>query len=718
MDDRLLCLLAVVLLPALAAGLEARVATRDGVPTLLVNGQPTPPLFLFHTAGSATAQACAVGPEWRRFGFSFRAPADDQQAALHIRGIAPAGDWYLDEVEIVAEGEGNLAQDGGFEGEQPPQSWTCFVNSSTGAAARFTTDSTQPQAGRRCLRVEVERPGTANYHIHLFQKFPIRRGREYRVALWLRSPQARTVEIQALHHGPPWTSYGGDSTPSDRIVSLGAERGLHLSTLPLTVPWPRPDQPADYAAAEAVVEHVLGVDPKALLVPRLHLDPPSWWKEAHPREQQIYDDGPHPMTSPASEVWRRDAEAALRGLLQHLEARYGEHMLGYHITAQSAGEWFYDHAWEKPLPCFEEPFRTWFAGWAERRYGDLAALRTAWQQPEVTFQSIRLPTAEERRSGGLGLFFDPRRQRFEIDFAEALQDCLADGVLHFARVVREVTGGRKLVVFFYGYLFEMAGFTNGPAATGHLKLQRLLDSPDIDLIAAPISYFDRQAGGSGPFMAAVDSIQAHGKLWINEDDTRTHLAPADAGFGRTNSEAESLGVYARNFGHQLERRCGTWWMDFGTGWMAHPAFFKQFGQALATWQSTAPAPFQPEVAVVVDEDSLRYLRVGNELTAPAINRLRRTFNQIGCPIGLYLLTDWCAGRLPDSVRCVYALNAWRLTTAQRAALRRERRGRTICWLYAPGYLDEAGGSAANVSDILGFEVVETGAPTPRLEPLP
>ena len=33
-------------------------------------------------------------------------------------------------------------------------------------------------------------------------------------------------------------------------------------------------------------------------------------------------------------------------------------------------------------------------------------------------------------------------------------------------------------------------------------------------------------------MAPVESVQQHGKLWLVEDDTRTHLSPPDSGYGR------------------------------------------------------------------------------------------------------------------------------------------------------------------------------------------
>jgi len=442
-------------------------------------------------------------------------------------------------------------------------------------------------------------------------------------------------------------------------------------------------------------------------VPRINIDAPAWWKKANPGNQQLYDKGPYPMASPASTLWRRDASHALRLFLRHLEAKYGRHMLGYHIGAQSAGEWFYDHTWEKIMPCFEEPFRRAFAKWARLRYGALAKLRAAWQQPDVTFEPNRVPTLEERTTGKQGVFRDPLTQRFEIDFAEYMQICLCEYLEECARIVKEETKGRKLSVFFYGYLFDVAGFAYGGAVSGHLRLRRALDCPHVDIFCSPISYFDRQSGGCGPFMAPVDSIQLHGKLWLNEDDTRTHLAPQSAGFGRTQNLFETTGVYRRNFGHQFERRCATWWMDFGTGWMADAKIFDNFGKTQEIWkQSQAAKPYAPQVAVVVDEDSFLYLRNSHEITRQSVNYMRRRFNTMGCPVGLYLMSDLCEGRLPASIRFFAFLNAFRVTTEQRQQIRRQiaRDGRVALWLYAPGYVDDRTADAANVSDLIGFQV--------------
>jgi hypothetical protein len=714
-----LLIVVLLILSVSAHALQARVEIRDRVPTLLVNDEAIPPFVLFHTAGGgARPLVCDVTPEWQQFSFSFRARRDDDSVGLHIRNVAPVGDWFVDDARFL---EGTLDEPlsesflerGDFEGEGLPESWTYFLNDSTGAAADYSLHETDPHGGRSCLCVHITSPGSIIYQIHVYRCVAIERDKTYTFSVWLRSAQERKIEIQAVHQGPPWTVYGGDTAPSDKILALGAERGLHIGTVPIHMPWPRNDEAPDYAAADAQVQHILSIDPEALIIPRINMDAPEWWKQEHPGHKMVYDDGERRMASPASKPWRRDASAALRLLLRHLEHEFGDHMLGYHVGAQNANEWFYDHTWELIMPCFEEPFREAFAEWARAKYQTVEALREAWGKPGLTFDAIQVPTLEERIAGKLGAFRDPKLQRFEIDFAEYMQVCLAEYQEECARIVKEETGGKKLGVFFYGYLYDVAGFAYGGAVSGHLRLRRMLNCPDVDVFCSPISYFDRGSGGVGPFMAPVDSIQAHGKLWLNEDDHRTHLAPESAGFGRTSSVFETLGVYRRNFGHQFERRCATWWMDFGTGWMADPEIFDNFAHTRDIWRKAPKVgPFRPQVAMITDEDSFFYLRNSNEITRPSVTLMRRMFNTMGCPVGLYLMDDLCEGKVPDTVRLYVFLNAYRVTTQQRRQLRDRiaHENEAALWLYAPGFIDEDA-SAENIAELIGFEVAQLAEPT-------
>ena len=127
---------------------------------------------------------------------------------------------------------------------------------------------------------------------------------------------------------------------------------------------------------------------------------------------------------------------------------------------------------------------------------------------------------------------------------------MADLICESAHAVKQATGGRKLVLFFYGYLFEFADLQMAGTNSGHYDLRKVLDCPDIDFLCSPISYYDRSTDGTAPAMTAAESVALAGKIWVMEDDTSTHLSltyinPPGAK-DRTHSLEETNEVLMRN----------------------------------------------------------------------------------------------------------------------------------------------------------------------------
>ena len=174
----------------------------------------------------------------------------------------------------------------------------------------------------------------------------------------------------------------------------------------------------------------------------------------------------------------------------------------------------------------------------ENRYQNDKALQAAWRDHQVALDAVE---CRRRRPASVAGWraARPVAERPLIDFAEFQQEMMADCVCHFARTVREATGGKRLVVFFYGYVFEFGAIHNGPATAGHYALRRVLDCPDIDVLCSPISYFDRGLGQSAPAMTAAESIALAGKMWLYEDDTRTYLGTGKAAGGTASTLEET-----------------------------------------------------------------------------------------------------------------------------------------------------------------------------------
>ena len=115
------------------------------------------------------------------------------------------------------------------------------------------------------------------------------------------------------------------------------------------------------------------------------------------------------------------------------------------------------------------------------------------------------------------LFLDPVAQKRIVEFNRFQQEEMSDFVAAVANTCRKATEGKKLVMVFYGYVWEHSMFTLGPAAGGHYGLMRLIKNAgdSIDILSAPISYrSDRGWLGSTIQMSAVETITRNGILWV------------------------------------------------------------------------------------------------------------------------------------------------------------------------------------------------------------
>jgi len=329
----------------------------------------------------------------------------------------------------------------------------------------------------------------------------------------------------------------------------------------------------------------------------------------------------------------------------------------------------------------------------------------------ATLASAPVPTAAARHAAPDGIFRDPIRERQLIDFNRFQQESMADCVCELARAVRQTTRGRKLSLFFYGYVYEFGAIPTGPSSAGHYDLRRLLNSPDIDIVCSPISYFDRGMGQSAPCMSAAESVALAGKMWLNEDDTRTYLTKESTFPGAehvVHSVEETNRELIRNVAQESTRNFATWWMDLArTGWFDDPAMWaamKKLGK-MDEPMLAHPVPFRPQVASVIDEHAMELVAEGGHtVTRPGIYEARAALGRMGAPYGQYLLDDATKGRIP--ARMLVFHNAWTLSAEQLSRLKQSTRDRVSVWCYAPGLFDSDLKSPAAMEKLTGFEMKE------------
>ncbi len=265
------------------------------------------------------------------------------------------------------------------------------------------------------------------------------------------------VQIRNTHAGPKLYVNGEPRTPTVLFVNLhdvadpvhtplqlgevetAGRYGVNLVSLTIGMPWPRDGEPANWAAsADRWIEMALQANPNALLIPRIPVTyPPDRWFQEHPDERMLYDDGAHGLPSVHSEVWRRDAARHLKALVEHLEAKYGDHILAYHPSGQHTGEWFYDRMWEGRTASFEPPARTGFLRFLKAKYGSDDALRRAWRDNTISLASADIPCLEERGRATRGVFRDPVAERKVIDFDEFRNVDMADAVAQLCQTIKQ-----------------------------------------------------------------------------------------------------------------------------------------------------------------------------------------------------------------------------------------------------------------------------------------
>ncbi len=672
-----------------------RVEVVDGVPRLVVDGQPVRARMFWGAPGSGRVQ---VGPEGGRVTFQFTAAEDEPaRATMHFRFGHLPGTVELDDIRVVdlTAGQDVLSPcrfDGGMDDFTTRWSvWPPDRRNTVGSVEVVPGAGSNHSGG---LRIVLRAPANGNwpdFHIYHHPVLTLKKGHCYEVSFWARAEPARQLNVAFYRPGERYVFLGGPPGPFASQIALAASVGVNFVSFPIALPWPEPGKEADWSSVDRACQRVLDANPHALLLPRVPMDPPAWWRKAHPDDVMLWDRGgqrrrPAVVASP---TYRHDAAERLRALVEHLEAKFGAHVAGYHPCGQNTGEWFYEDTWLSPLNGYSKASQTAWRRWLEDRYGSDSALQSAWGNRAVRCADAPVPSPEMRRAAPAGLLRDPATERPLIDFALFQQQMMADCVCHFARTVREATGGRKLVVFFYGYVFEFGAIRNGAATSGHYALRRVLQCPDIDVLCSPISYFDRGIGQSAPAMTAAESVALAGKMWLYEDDTRTYRAKGR--FPGWQAGADTLeqtnALLLRNTAQCAVRNFGTWWMDLGaSGWFDEPAMWAQMEHLRPLDEALLrhPRAFRPQVAAVIDEQSMiRVAAGGDRLTRPAVYEVRRPLGRMGTPYGQYLLDDVAAGRV--QAKMYVFLTAWCLAPEQRRKLLRATDGAMGIWCYAPGY---------------------------------
>jgi hypothetical protein len=476
----------------------------------------------------------------------------------------------------------------------------------------------------------------------------------------------------------------------------------------------------DFSTLGTRFGRILDANPDALFHLRIHMRMPPWWQRLYPDECEIPSPdrpGGSAAQSFASILWRQQANDFLRAYVDALRSQgLLDRVIAYQVGAGNTSEWVKgDLSMDQVCPDFSTPMQRHFRQWLGERYShDASALRAAWADDSVDFATADVPSADEQLHTRDFTFRDPRQEMRVIDFYRCLAELCGDLVVDFCRTVKEATNGQALAGAFFGYLLELAWnksfFAAGTESeyscyqrSGHLGLRQLLRSEHVDFIVSPYSYGFRGIGGEGVAMPPQDSLRVHGKVFIFEEDTRTHLHTTDT-YGRSYTPEAAEAVLNRNFAQVLTRGQGVWWhseIDPSKDPGLQPVM-ERF-QRLGTFGLSLNRTPAAEIAVILDDESFFYETVRNDLDLPLIFQQRLWgLPRLGAPFDTYLLEDLCEGRLPSYKMYIF-LNAFRVDRGRREDLRRQvcRDGQVAVWIFAPGYIEDES-STEHMEELTGF----------------
>lgn len=486
-------------------------------------------------------------------------------------------------------------------------------------------------------------------------------------------------------------------------VRLAAGSGVHLYQFETKIPWTG----AAYGYIDAAMDAFVSADPQARFIVRVKMEvyDQAGTLRIPTGEDNSYADGSGAPVSMASDAYFEAYVRAVRSFIQRSESGpYRHRIAGYLLGGgENLMEWFPDQYRTRGID-YSAANASRFRRWLATRYASDGQLTAAWGR-SVTLVDAPLPTASSGRfplvaapaQQAIDAFYRLPEQRDWVDYSLYQSDLTTERILALARVVKENSGRQKLAGFFYGYVFDLPG-----SMSGHLGLARLLRSPDVDFLAAPLSYLtlqERLGRGAAAAMSAIDSVSLHGKLWFNEDDLRTWRAAestlSDLGFNghlATRDAAETRDVLLRNAAYALAHRAGTWWMDLnGVGAFDDASLWGVVREwtlpAYAEGREATAA--QPEVCLLIDERSVVMEFAAWDLMYASRTRLRNALQRTGVRLGTYLLEDFTDGTLPRCRVYLFA-NAWALSDSMIDAIRSRLtlEQAVAIWQHAGGFLGD------------------------------
>ncbi|MBQ7209234.1 MAG: beta-galactosidase [Lentisphaeria bacterium] len=489
----------------------------------------------------------------------------------------------------------------------------------------------------------------------------------------------------------------------------------------------------DFSGVDRRLETVAFCAPETKVIINVNAAMPLWWLKENPDDMTAYFGGKPPHRQKdrqalASKKWLEDARTGLRALIRHLrKSPYADTVIGLALSEGWNGEWFWSYADDKQrfaMAGYSPADHATFRSYLKERYKTDAALRKAWNMPDVTLDKAPMPTDKEWGKGNVGILLDPEKDMPLIDWFRFRSRSLGEAITTLARYVKEETDGKWLAGAYYGYFLAFSNIFNRLQTVGHLDIERVARSPYVDFLTGPSFYTWRFPGEADGIMQMAESFTAHGKLVIVEQDLRTfgETSNYEIRGGMQSTPEQSVGAIDRAIALAMTRGVGTHWFEMYENWFREPLLLQVMKEGKKAYEALGPVKGTTpiETALVSDPESAMFvqLNMGNGLHVASVGEMQRRFPEAAVPFRQVLLRDLLEKSVVPAHKFYIVNDLVTLNEADREALmkRFEREKATVLWLYAAGVTTpEKGPSAEKMSAFLGISFkMENAAARPKL----
>jgi hypothetical protein len=518
-----------------------------------------------------------------------------------------------------------------------------------------------------------------------------------------------------------------------------AEEGVRVHFLPVSMgkafATGRPmcwtgDGEFDFSSVAGDIERLLSYDPNIVVMLDVSITP--WfsdWGETYPEAVWCNEEGKKvagykkkihtPEKLEEGDCWapsyvapdfRRTVGDALDELVKYLKSiEVGKAVAGIHFMCGTDGQWF-GHVGYNGFDYSPGALKT-FRGWLKSEYGDVATLRKAWGDDEVTFETVEFMDHALRFSDKF--FFDPQTaDRRIIDNNRFERTATVETMNILGRRLKKAMGRDFYVGVYHPDVFQGYG--------GRNYLRGILEGDGVDGVVAVSSYGgSRDAGRIGSYNGLSASYRLHKKLFISEVDYRTYASgqvkPSidnmRAMGGAVNYE-QWVGQAMRDLGAQACKGQGGWFYAMaGTSWNC-PLIMDAVGKinrAMTLSTREGVADDRGQVALFCDEmmqaHSTKMDSFNAGLNNVATGYQRNAFWMSGVSFDEYHVWDITNPKLGKYKVYVFLVTTT-MTQEQIAFIEKnlQRDGNVLVFVNAVAMCSDGGDFAGNIKRLSGMDV--------------